>query len=129
MANEDHVALLKQGVEVWNRWRTDNGLVTLDLNGADLRRANLAGANLVRVELRGTGLVGANLIEADLSGADLVEADFTEADLSGADLSVAFGRAASCASRAGRRSAGMPGGRRVDGQTETTGTGRAERGQ
>jgi hypothetical protein len=39
MANEEHVALLKQGVEVWNKWRKENPVVRPDLNGANLRGA------------------------------------------------------------------------------------------
>ena len=39
MANEEHLAILKQGVEVWNGWR----LVNKDIQ-PDLSLANLAGA-------------------------------------------------------------------------------------
>jgi len=31
MVNEEHVSLLKQGVEVWNRWREENPDVRPDL--------------------------------------------------------------------------------------------------
>ena len=31
MANEEHVALLKQGVEVWNKWREENPDIKPDL--------------------------------------------------------------------------------------------------
>jgi hypothetical protein len=34
MANEKHVVLLKQGVEVWNKWRWGNPDVKPDLGGA-----------------------------------------------------------------------------------------------
>ncbi|WP_062529610.1 pentapeptide repeat-containing protein [Demequina rhizosphaerae] len=54
----------------------------LDLSGADLSDAVLAGA-----ELKGTDLSGADLSEADLSGADLSGADLTGASLAEADLS------------------------------------------
>jgi hypothetical protein len=49
---------------------------------ADLRSADLSGADLSRADLS-----GANLRSADLSGADLRGAYLRSADLSGADLS------------------------------------------
>ena len=56
---------------------------------ADLRGANLFGANLSDADLFGADLFGANLSDADLPGADLSGADLRGADLSGADLSCA----------------------------------------
>ena len=47
MADEVHVALLKQGVVAWNKWR----LKTPDK--PDLRRADLTGANLIGAKLNG----------------------------------------------------------------------------
>ena len=46
MANDEHVAILKKGVAAWNKWRD---LKTPALV-ADLREANLAGADLGRGE-------------------------------------------------------------------------------
>ena len=40
MADVEHVALLKQGVVVWNKWREENPDIRLDLIGADLNRAD-----------------------------------------------------------------------------------------
>ena len=67
-----------------------------DLYGADLREANLRGAdlyganlheaNLHEANLRGVNLHEANLHEADLRGADLREANMRGADLYGANL-------------------------------------------
>ena len=37
MANSDHLAILKKGVEVWNEWREENPLIRPDLVGADIR--------------------------------------------------------------------------------------------
>jgi hypothetical protein len=37
MANEKHLAILRQGVEAWNAWREDHGDITPQLGGADLR--------------------------------------------------------------------------------------------
>lgn len=36
MANPEHVAILKSGVEEWNRWREENPGIRPDLEGADL---------------------------------------------------------------------------------------------
>jgi len=49
-------------------------------------RANLAGANLVRADLAGACLAGANLVRAELAGADLAGANLVRAELAGADL-------------------------------------------
>jgi uncharacterized protein YjbI with pentapeptide repeats len=98
MAEEKHVALLRQGVEVWNKWRKEKPdlgrahLSELDLSkanlyGADLSRANLYGANLYGANLSEANLYGADLSKADLSGADLSKAYLFAADLSGANLS------------------------------------------
>jgi uncharacterized protein YjbI with pentapeptide repeats len=85
MANNEHVALLKQGVAAWNAWREKNPDIRPDLSdatlGVNLSRANLSGTNLSKAVL-----VHANLGEADLSGAMLDWADLSGADLSGANL-------------------------------------------
>lgn len=109
MANPEHVAKLKEGVEAWNKWRKKNRRVEIDLrkadlSGTDLSRAslgdaNLRGANLSRANLIATFLFGAKLDRADLSFAQLCAADLAqanlgyaslnEADLRGANLSAA----------------------------------------
>jgi hypothetical protein len=99
VANEQHLQILKQGTDAWNRWRRENPEILPDLSGADLIRANLIGANLSRADLgranlsgahlNGADLIGANLREANLSKADLSEACLIEANLIGADLSKA----------------------------------------
>jgi len=97
MANPEHLKILKQGVELWNKWREEGLDVIPDLNHASLReadlaRANLSGANLggadlYRADLRGAGLSVADLRSANLGFADLRAADLGEADLSRANLS------------------------------------------
>jgi uncharacterized protein YjbI with pentapeptide repeats len=47
MANDEHVALLKQGVAAWNAWRDANANILPDLSGADLSEAILIEANLI----------------------------------------------------------------------------------
>jgi uncharacterized protein YjbI with pentapeptide repeats len=109
MANPEHLALLRQGVDVWNAWRAKEPSIVPDLvraylSGADLAGANLSGANLsganlsganlagalVRAYLNEADLSGANLSGADLSGAILIRAYLNEAILAGADLSGAI---------------------------------------
>jgi hypothetical protein len=103
MANEEHLKILKQGVEAWNEWRKANPEVAPDLRGADLKGADLIGADfdhaadLSKVTFAGADLRGADLTNANLSEAMLIVADLTgvrlsqaylgEADLSGAILS------------------------------------------
>jgi uncharacterized protein YjbI with pentapeptide repeats len=104
MANDEHVALLKQGVKAWNAWRKKDPdvrpdlrgatLVGADLRGADLKRANLAGADLGKAKLEDANLSGAYLLATDLRGADLVVASIRGADLRVASLSGANLRAA-----------------------------------
>ena len=86
MANEEHVALLKQGVDVWNKWREENPEVQPDLDGADLARTDLKRANLSQASLRWTNLILADLEEANLRGAYLEWADLNGASLIGASL-------------------------------------------
>jgi uncharacterized protein YjbI with pentapeptide repeats len=104
MANE-HLDILKQGVEVWNKWREgqreiranlswvvgvfDANLSEVDLSGADLSGADLSEANLSRAYFWRANLWKANLNEANLSEANFWEASLIDTDLSGANLSKA----------------------------------------
>jgi uncharacterized protein YjbI with pentapeptide repeats len=91
--------ILKQGVEVWNKWREENPGMEIDLTGVsltgdDITNYTLSGVNLSGVNLRDakfseTALVKANLTGANLSRADLFGIYISEADLSGANLNFA----------------------------------------
>jgi hypothetical protein len=89
MANPEHLEILKQGVGVWNTWRTEHKDVLPDFGGADLRGSDLSGADLRDASLSDADLRGANLSGADLDSADLSEADLRDADLRNANLFVA----------------------------------------
>lgn len=110
MANEEHLAILRQGVEVWNKWRNKYPKVRPDLTGAKLHNANLRKANFEETNFSGAELCGANLhdaylhkailssnkyqdtklIEADLSKATLNDAKLVAADLTKANLTQAY---------------------------------------
>ena len=80
MANEEHLKILKQGVEQWNKWRLENP-IRPDLGAADLSNANLSNANLSDANLTGAKLISANLRGASMSNASLVDADLSQAEL------------------------------------------------
>ncbi|WP_236065208.1 toll/interleukin-1 receptor domain-containing protein [Reticulibacter mediterranei] len=79
MANEEHLKIIRQGVEIWDEWRKKYSDVKPNLKGAILYSTNLRGANLSNTDLS----------DADLNEADLRGADLSDADLSGANLSIA----------------------------------------
>src|SRR4029450_1742741 len=84
-ANNEHLTILKQGVDVWNQWRKDNINVKPALTFAKLHEADLNRADLQDADLRRANLTLANLTEADVRGADLRGADLSSTHLRGAD--------------------------------------------
>jgi hypothetical protein len=106
MANPEHLEIIKQGVEAWNKWREEHprvrpdlkganlrwadltraGLYSADLNEADLNEAYLSRAGLTITDLRGASIRGTDLNEAYLIGADLTGADLTGAQIARAYL-------------------------------------------
>jgi hypothetical protein len=90
MANEEHLAILRQGVEAWNAWRKANPKVKPWLSQADLTGAKLAGVDLKEVVLHEAILQGADLTKANLTKADLKRANLTQTDLTKANLTGAF---------------------------------------
>jgi TIR domain/Pentapeptide repeats (9 copies) len=119
MANEEHLAVLRQGVDAWNAWRhehpdvvpdlseaelteldlskanfTDTNLKDADLSFASLISANLRGADLYGAHFYSTNLLRASLAEAHLYGAHLAESDFHHVDFHEADLAEAKFRGA-----------------------------------
>ncbi len=100
MAKPEHLEILKQGVDAWNRWREGNPTTVPDLSGANLTQVYLGGAHFNRVDLTAAilrqchmsvaELSGTNLTDADLSEAHLTLANFTFANLARANLSGAW---------------------------------------
>lgn len=98
MANAEHVAKLKEGVEAWNRWREENPDVIPCLSGAFLSKAPvIEGVDIrppgdnesLREPLEKVTFVGARLYEADFSFAHLEKAEFGRAHLRQANFSEA----------------------------------------
>lgn len=92
MADIDFSALVEQGTEDWNRWRTAHPTVQPDLSSAYLFGQALDGFDLSGARLDGACLIGASLHGADLTKASLQRvyasgANFSGANLSRADLS------------------------------------------
>jgi len=91
MANPEHLAILKHGVEEWNEWRRQHPDITPDLCDAPLTKRNLSEVDFNRADLKGATLTkaklnGAHLAKAQLGGADLTKARLKEASLNGATL-------------------------------------------
>jgi uncharacterized protein YjbI with pentapeptide repeats len=98
MANPEHVAKLKEGVEAWNAWMFNKASeIQVDLSNAnfveaklghvDLSNAILSGANFTLAHLAWANLAWTDLRDAKLNEADLLGANLNGADLNGADLS------------------------------------------
>ena len=66
MANPEHVAKLKEGIESWINWRAENPGFRPDLSEAPLSFADLSGADLSAAQLSKADLFGTKLIEANL---------------------------------------------------------------
>lgn len=86
MANPEHLAILKQGVKAWNKWREKKSYLRPVLSGADLRGMDLRDAYLLLTELIGTDLSGANLRGAVLSRSNFHLAKLNHANLQHAIL-------------------------------------------
>lgn len=95
MANEEHIALLKQGAKSWNQWRKDNPTIIPDLSKANLHNTDLSFFDLHRVNfsqanLSNTYLNQANLIQANLQGTNLLSTDLRGANLQDANFNYAI---------------------------------------
>ncbi|HEY0736055.1 MAG TPA: toll/interleukin-1 receptor domain-containing protein [Herpetosiphonaceae bacterium] len=86
MANEEHLAILRQGVEMWNEWRKKYPAVQPDLTQADLQEMDLRAANFQGVSFQEASLFMSNLGRANLVGANFRSANLQRVRLQSADL-------------------------------------------
>ncbi|MEH2291953.1 pentapeptide repeat-containing protein [Nostoc sp.] len=114
MANEEHLAIVNQGVEVWNNWRKENPYIIPDLSGNVIHHwysqeaefkgilvspgihvsdnqskyfpKNLNGINLNKADLSRSDISNIELKQANLNGANLSGANLNETDFTDADL-------------------------------------------
>ncbi len=102
MSKKSHIDIIKQGVDIWNKWRAEHPdetpnlfnenlcfftLIDADFRGVNLWEAKLRKARLWRADLQKSDLCFCDLSGAELADARLKEANLTEADLSGSDFS------------------------------------------
>jgi hypothetical protein len=92
MADQSHLDILRQGVEVWNSWKGGSAIDVVpdlseaELDGVDLSEANLSGAYLFRAKLSGANLSRADLTDATLTRSALVETNLTGTTLTGCSI-------------------------------------------
>jgi uncharacterized protein YjbI with pentapeptide repeats len=91
MANPEHVEILKQGVDVWNRWRKENPNIRPSLDSqfyrdADLYKYDFQNANLSNSNFYKSNFHRANLRFTDLSNADFTKTDCHRSSMIGANL-------------------------------------------
>ena len=98
MANPDHIAWIKEGVESWNNRRASDSFVP-DFSGKDspaalaglvLDQANLSGANFRNSGQIEVDFTGANLSNSDFALSILAGSTFVRANLTGANFQGAF---------------------------------------
>lgn len=87
MAIEEHLNILREGVQEINKWQLRHQGKGLDLSGAkldeyELHDVNLSHANFSNASLYRVKLASANLTGANFSGAMLQEVLLSKADLS-----------------------------------------------
>jgi len=89
VANQKHLALIKQGIVAWNSWMNEHVDIIPNLRRASLKEANMSGAYLIGADLSYANLKNANLDEAYLNRANLKNANLSEAELNETHLQAA----------------------------------------
>ena len=86
MADSEHLKLLKQGADIWNKWRERDFYVRADLRQADLQGINLAGYYLGETDLSGVDLSKQDLESAQIEDSNCSESKLNQANLANAKL-------------------------------------------
>src|SRR5688500_13677516 len=81
MANEKHLAKLREGRKAWNAWFSGE---PIDLARADIRGLDLAGYNLSNVDFSYSELIDTSLARCILYDAHFVNCNLTRTDFEGA---------------------------------------------
>ena len=68
MAEQYHLDVLHQGIDVWNQWRQEHHSIQPDFSGADFKGAQLRRVNLAGARLNGADFSGADISESLLIG-------------------------------------------------------------
>ena len=91
MANPEHLAILKQGVEIWNNWKKDNPEITVDLSNTklidlDLSNIDLSNAILSNTDCKNTKFEDSKLWSVNFNHANLEHTSFISAVLLGCNF-------------------------------------------
>lgn len=84
VANPEHVKILKQGVDVWNKWRKGFTNVPPDLKETNLSQISLKGFNFYEADLRWVDLSFSNLDKSELGMANINDSHFSVTSLKNA---------------------------------------------
>jgi hypothetical protein len=91
MANPEHLVLLKQGADRWNRWYKEHYWdTTPDLRGADLSNMDLSDVKLSFARLEEACFSGSNLQRASFVESRLIHVDLSHTNLREAHLDRAW---------------------------------------
>ncbi|MGH1484383.1 MAG: pentapeptide repeat-containing protein [Geminicoccales bacterium] len=82
MADEEHLRILNQGIDVWNTWRREHNHITPNLENAKIADPSFYELGFAKIGLKRDNLKEANLNNANRKNADLSLADLTDADFS-----------------------------------------------
>lgn len=89
MANPEHVEILKQGVDVWNRWRKKDSKTKPNLNQDKLNKLELKGYNFLEAEMNKAQIIGCDFESCDFYGASLIGSTIKSSNFKGAGFSFA----------------------------------------
>lgn len=95
MANPEHLAKLKEGVEAWNEWRDNNPDIIPDLQDHKFKftfdeKPAPQGNNFKRIAMLGEQLEQINFCDTNLKGTTIIAASFKGAMLTRANLEGAY---------------------------------------